>query len=575
MARAAPRLAPVPGLTDGGLEMGRTTIVWSASPNAPVSSVSSGDTGAVVWGDALEDGIGVRATAAGVARAWSNEQAPPQVFDGFYAAAVVAGDDVVLGADIFGLFPVYYAALGDVLLAGSTPEGFRHHPLFREAISAEGLFGLLLAGGPLAGRCLMEGVVRLGAGALLRWRPGAGAREVPHYVFPEAGRLGPLGFDEQVDLLAAAMDVAVRRHVRPHGMAPLLLSGGRDSRLLGGYMSRHGTLSEALTLGKRTDYDAMCAAGVARALHVPQRTGEIQYDDFPAYADRVVTWEHLSGGMSSMHTWGTWDALGSTDGALMNGYLFELRGYALLPPAREEMLAWSYKRATSPEVLRSFVRTESLRELVDDVAGVIRNRFDSICNDPAERSWRWRTATYKRFHAGAVPWRLSFGAWPVMPILDRALLETMLALPRDTMASRQLADGVMRRDFPALARLPLDRNAHDVTPLVSSLGWRIRQALGRRLPALAPSILRRAGDTERRYYVRLYDFDNDGWRAVRTAAERGRDQLGEWFDPGELAKIVPGPDRAAGHSDTVLQGYLPKMLVGFMRRCALREAEAA
>jgi asparagine synthase (glutamine-hydrolysing) len=333
-------------------------------------------------------------------------------------------------------------------------------------------------------------------------------------------------------------------------------------------------VSEALTLGKPTDYDAMCAAGVARALHLPQRMGEIEYNGFPAYADRVVRWEHLSGGMSSMHTWGTWDALESADGALLNGYLLELRGYALLPTAREEMLAWSYKRATSPEVLRSLVRTESLRKLVDDVEGVIRNRFDSICSDPAERSWRWRTATYKRFHAGAVPWRLSFGAWPVLPILDRELMETMLALPRAMMASRQLADGVMRREFPALARLPLDRNAHDVRPLAPSLGWKLRQALGRRLPAVAPAILRQAADAERRYYVRIYDFDNAGWRAVRGAAEHGRDRLAEWFDPVAIARIVPEPALAAGHSDTVLQGFLPKMLVGFMRRCVLSEAAA-
>ena len=574
MSRAVPHLAPVPALKVGQLEAGRTTIVWSASPGAPLSAVSSGDTGAVVWGDALEDPTGMRATAAGVARAWSSEQDPPRVFDGFYAAVVVSGDDVIIGADILGLFPVYYSVLGDVLLAGSTPEGFRHHPLFREAVSAEGLFGLLLTGGPLGGRCLLEGVVRLGAGALVRWRHGRSAREVPHYVFPDVERHGALSFDDQVEMLATAMDSAVRRHVRPHGKVSLLLSGGRDSRLLGGYVSRHGTVAEALTLGKPTDYDAMCAAGVARALHLPQRIGEIQYDGFPAYANRVVRWEHLSGGMSSMHTWGTWDALGHVDGALLNGYLFELRGYALLPTPREEMLAWSYKRATSPEVLRSLVRTESLRNVVDDVEGVIRSRFDSICSDPVERSWRWRTATYKRFHAGAVPWRLSFGAWPVMPILDRELMETMLALPRANMASRRLADGVMRREFPALARLPLDRNAHDVRPLVPSVGWKLRQALGRRLPAVAPAILRQAGDAERRYYVRIYDFDNAGWRAVRGAAEHGRDRLAQWFDPAAIATIVPQPAVAAGHSDTVLQGFLPKMLVGFMRRCVLSEAAA-
>jgi asparagine synthase (glutamine-hydrolysing) len=75
---------------------------------------------------------------------------------------------LTLGADLIGMFPVYWWTGGEVLLAGSSPELFRLHPCFRSSIDLEGLTGILLTMNSVDGRTLLEGVRRLAPGHFLR-----------------------------------------------------------------------------------------------------------------------------------------------------------------------------------------------------------------------------------------------------------------------------------------------------------------------------------------------------------------------------------------------------------------------
>jgi asparagine synthase (glutamine-hydrolysing) len=240
------------------------------------------------------------------------------------------------------------------------------------------------------------------------------------------------------------------------------------------------------------------------------------------------------------------------------------------PTTREAMLHWAAGRAIAPDVLTRLLRAE-YRSLVAEVMARVHTAYDALGAGESERSgasvlspdasWRWFMAVYMRFHAGAVPWRLSFGAWPVMPIIDQAFLEATLSIPLAMIANRTMQDAVLRTRFPALARVPLDRNAHDTRPLVESWRSRLASATQRfREPTTA---------VERRFYVRMYDFDNPGWRAVREAAEPGRSAMGEWFDTDALATLVPPPSHDVAHADPIAEGFGPKMLTGLMRGLVL------
>jgi len=558
------------------VESGAIAIIWQANASAPVSVLQEPACVSVVWGDALRGAESTRATAADIAHGWGGEveqggPSHPTAYDGFYAAVVARDTEVVIGADLLGLFPVYYATAGDVLVAGSSAEAFRAHPLFDDELDVTALIGYLLTGGPFDGRTIVRGVRRLGAGTLLRWQGSGRITEQPHYQLPVGERIDATSLGEQVELYDHVLGGAVRRHVAPHADVDVLLSGGRDSRLLAGYLADVRTPRDTLTLGRAQDHDAACAARVARALGMPHRTCDIPFERFSEYADRSVRVEQLAGGMSTVHTWGALELLGGAGGALLSGYLLEVRQIDPLPQSRAEMLAWTHAHALTPERLLPMLRSEALRRSLRDVVRCIETRYEALTPNATERSWQWLASVYARFHAGAVPWRLSFARWPVLPILDRAVLELMVALPRRSTASRRLQDELLRRRFPHLARLPLDRNSADVRPLVPSLGWHLSagtQFLFNRLRGTVDQ-------TERRYFARMYDFDNPGWRAIRRAAEPARRSLDEWFVPSALAALVPPPETAAAHTDRINQGFGPKSLVGFMRWCGLRRERAA
>jgi asparagine synthase (glutamine-hydrolysing) len=537
-------------------------MLWSVSRSAPASFCVDADGCALVLGDALPRGASERATARELSEAWLSPSGKPTVYDGFYAAVASRNDVLLAGGDVLGLFPICYATSGDVLIMGSASATFGLHPRFGHAMDVEAMCGHLLTGGPFDGRTMRKGVHRLAAGSLLRWCNGV-AREVAHYVPPAARVTGTPTFASELERYDAAVDQAVGRHGGLHPDITVLLSGGRDSRLLAGYLARTGIKARALTLGAATDHDASCAAEVAQTLGMKRKREEIPFGEFTDYADRNAHWEMLAGGMSTVHTWGTSDILREKGGAVLSGYVFEARQIAPLPCDSAGMLAWTYGHAIAPERLRALV-VEPLRPVVDAVAAAVRARMASMSSETggdvdAERSWRWLLAVYARFHSGAVPWRLSFGAWPVLPILDQALLEMMRSMPPEFLASRRMQDAVLCARFPELARLPLDRNSNDVSPLVPTLRQRVSSAFGRARPG--------GEETERRYYARMYDFDNAGWRAIRRAAEPGRDAMTQWFDRTALVSMVPAPQTAAAHADPIAAGFAPKMLTGFMRAC--------
>ena len=565
---AAARLAPVAGLVHGRLDWGATTILWVAAADAPIDTARD-DTGmAVVIGDALPPGEVRRTGASALRAAWTGPKPTRVAYDGFFAAIAIHGEAVVIGADLLGLFPVYTADRDACFVASSTPAAFDWHPRFAGGLHVAGLFGYLLTGGPFGGDTLRHGVRRLDAGVRLRWQASTGGVAERVFSWPSGGADSALSFDAQLERLDAAQETAVRRHTAVHPRLSVLLSGGRDSRTLVGYLARANREASAITLGALTDHDATCAAAVARTLGMPHAVHDVAFERFPEFADRAIMHEHLAGGMSSIHSWAAVDALRAMGGAVLNGYVFEIRQIPPLPDSRDGMLAWTHAHALAPNALEALVRTQH-RATVAEVMHTVRSRFAELAADapdPAEASWRWLMAGYARFHSGAVPWRLSFSAWPVLPIVDQELLGVMCAMPREFLASRRMQDALLREKFPVLARLPLDRNADDLRPLLERPWSRAVATLHVRMP-------RRAAPTapiERRYYARMYDFDNPGWRLVRARAEPGRAAATEWFEPAALAAFVPPPTTAAGHADPIAEGFAPKSLTGFMRLLSMR-----
>ncbi len=521
-----------------------------------------------MFGDAIPRSASSRLTAKELAARW--ERTPHEAFDGFHAAISIHDRTILIGGDLFGLFPLYYAAHGDVLIAGSSYTLFSHHPLFPHQPDVEGLLGHLLIAGPFSGRTLSGGVRRLSPGARLHWSAGSVPREDTIYSLPDESDNCAIDRATAASRLGASLEHAVRRHTASYRELSLQLSGGRDSRLLAGYLTRSGRSARAVTLGRSTDFEVDFAARVAAQLALPHHVHEIPFSDFSSFADQSVQWEQLAAGMSSVHTWGNGAAFGNSDGVLA-GYLLEVRHVDLGGPACDDVLRRTHAHGLAPDRLAALLSTDELRTAMWDVLAQMRNAYEHTASSANDRRCRWLLHTYMRFHAGSVPWRLSFSAWPVLPVLDQELLETTFALHEPWLIDRKLQELLLCNEFPALARLPLDRNSPDTQPLIEAPHVRLGRAALQRLTGGRYRVQRRTiTGIERRYYWRMYNFDNAGWREIRHAAEPGRLSLTDLFDPTELRSLVPDPNASCAHTEPVAEGYAPKLLTGLMRWHVLR-----
>ena len=568
LATAAPLLPLLPELRTGDALSGDFAVAWAAGSRAPVdvhsAAASDGTSVTVLWGDALAAAPTGRMAARDIAAAWgAADCAIPDAFDGFFAALHFdAQFGVTMGGDVFGIFPLYYASIGDVLLLGSSPELFRHHPLAPARLDAGGLVGHLLSFGALEGRTLLQGVQRLAPRCALRWSGGT-VREIPNYVIPSASSQHAGSLNDQVMMLDEQYAAAVARHA-PSGMdIGMLLSGGRDTRLLCGYLGGRAEGMRALTFGRRSDYEVRTASTVARALRMQHAVVALPSDDLPGNGLLQARWEHLGGGFSNVHMWSAIAPLRALPSRVLTGYLRESLDFRLPDSAFDAVFSSTFNRGFVDATLRRLLRAP-LRDLIEARSTRMHAMYLATSEQAAERPWRFQLSHYARTHPGGVPWRLSFGAWPVLPILDRTLLNAIASVPLDTVAARAAQDRILRERFPRLARLPLDRNDFDTEPLVPSP---LRHRLNHRIVSVrrwAAHVGLTAGERERRYYYRTYDINAQGWRGLRAAAEPHREAVDAIFDMDELRRWLPSPSLHIAQRDSIHDGFRVKTLLGLM-----------
>jgi asparagine synthase (glutamine-hydrolysing) len=288
-----PLLPPVEGLNIGRCAKGDFCAIWAASEKAPKSQVADDTGAAVIWGEAIGEPGPKRITARELRQLWNSPQGCVQgVFDGFYAAVLYDQRfGIIAGADLLGIFPIYYYGTDDVLLIGSSPELFRHHPAFRMEFNPRGLVGILLTIHIFEGDTLLRGVRRLGAGHALVCRLGECPKEVRQYKLPVSDKYFDLPFSAHVTMLDGVLNETITRHVHAGKRHSLLLSGGLDSRMLGGLLKRNGFDDiTALTLGLPSDIEMKCAIPVAHTLGFKHHAVDISYDGYPEYANLVVRW---------------------------------------------------------------------------------------------------------------------------------------------------------------------------------------------------------------------------------------------------------------------------------------------
>jgi len=567
--RARARIAPVPGLAVSDLEGDGWAAVWAAGSSAPVSTEVDGCAGALVLGDALDD-AGRKLSASDLRRAWAAD--PTRSWDGFHFAVDIQGPGrLAAGVDIMGLLPCFHWQGPEVVLVGTSVDLFLAHPAFGSALDPAGLVGIMLMNGQIGGRTLWNGVSRLGVRRRLRVRDWK-TSEAAGFSLPETDRsLLGMPIEGHVELLAEAMDDAVRRHAGPGEAHGLMLSGGLDSRQLGGFLVDNGLPTTALTFGLGSDIEMRCAVKVARSLGIGHRTAEIPSTAFPAAAEALMKTEGLAAGFCNVLEWGMLPFLEGLPGRLALGHVFDgVVGGIHIP--------WAFDPRTGrydfDTVFRRFNRwgfsAQALRELlppelhveIDGVMESVRDIYTSSSDDPNLQSWHFDLQTRQRFHVGSAVWPMSFRSWPTSPIFDRRLFSLCASMPASSISGRRLQTELLFARHPALAAISLDRNSFDSLPIRPTLGDRVRAGLRNRWRRILhrtpfPSLRR-----EERFYYRTYDFDGPGWLEIRRMVETRRDRIPALLDRSAVDRHLPGPQERLRTEDGIIDSSNAKLLAG-------------
>jgi asparagine synthase (glutamine-hydrolysing) len=578
LERITPLLPPFGGLVTQSCVTGDFAAVWAAHPTAPISWHAHPTGAAVVWGEAIVEGTAERVQARALEDLWGDQPIDERpVFDGFYAALVYhPRRGLVVGADLLGMFPVYYYRSDEIALVASSPDLFRYHPSFRAQLSRSGLIGILLTNGTFDGMTLWRDVFRLGAGNLLDCHPATEPRELNRYRltgFGPTDRNADLPIMDQLTILHQTIDRALERHASRQHRHALLLSGGLDSRMLAGYLTRHQVPLTTLTLGIGNDIEMRCADVVSRALSLDHHRLDIPYAEYGAHTDQLVRWEHLANGCNNAMNWGIAAHLPSLAPRVVTGHALDAAVGGPLPVLEKgEELSYelSFQRTINnwglaPALLERLCRREMFNDLPRDMSRRIQARYESYAETDVSRMWLFEMHHRQRLHVGSAAWQLSFGAWPVVIALDRSLLEIPARLSLQSLANRMAQKQLLCREFPHLARLPLDRNDFDSDPLLPT---RARERLQRLrvfgLQRRWRKLVQRMGH-ERRYYHRIYDINGPGWKLVREHAESHRQAASALFDQTTFRELLPDPSvRIRFAHDPIIEASGLKLLLGFL-----------
>lgn len=324
--------------------------------------------------------------------------------------------------------------------------------------------------------------------------------------------------------------------------------------MVAGYAGRHlaPKAIQAVSVGNRSDNELRYALKVSAAMGWPHRHQDAEFDQWPNLARDQLRLESLQGPLASLEI-GTQRKLLLERGApFLSGYfgdpvvgdgqiraaLSEKTGQFEFDDLYRKMNAYGF----SAEESMGMLATPEGGEVLSGVEDAMRQEWSRIEGLPFQKAWLFPMTNRVRLHIGSLIWRLSLGAWPLLPYLDRSLLDALASMPLGAFRDRRIQAHLIRREFPKLATLPLDRNAHapdylvrtryrkfvTALPSVADVSWRLHQWLQR--------------GQERRYYVRIFDFNNPGWKLVRQEADTKRNQVSGILKVDAVNQLLPLAD---------------------------------
>jgi hypothetical protein len=424
--------------------------------------------------------------------------------NGVYAALVWERDTgrLTIVNDRYGFQKLYWWLAPDGLELATEPKALASHPRFDRSVSELALADFLTVGHFLDDRVFYDRVKLLPPASVAVWE-GEKLVAQPYwdYELPLAGAASEAG-DGAVDEYARLLREAVARRAEP-GIA-LPLTGGLDSRLLGGFLRQEAPDLEVVTTTVGHDHanDVRFGRQLAGVLGYPHVFAPVGPGYIADHAEEGVAALDGAGICSTFWILAANEVFESSDaaaawcgflgGALAGGDL--PRGVnARSEPSLALMTLWRSKFArycTEAELARLLKPGVYAAVRGEAFATVQRAFIAAATDDSLNRCMYVDLREKRRRFTSAYRELFGLSCRPVEPFADNDLVDFVLRLPKEAMVGQRLYRRMVLRHLPELARVPYAKTG---APVDGSrvrywsrrLAGRARAEVAARMPELA------------------------------------------------------------------------------------------
>jgi asparagine synthase (glutamine-hydrolysing) len=492
----------------------------------------------------------------------------------FGVALSIENGEVLVTTDWLGLYPIYYFNADSTFIVTSIPSLLRCWSGFRPIVDFKGLVGILLLAHSCLGDTMFKGLTRLRQGSILKY--DLSGRITREEVALNSSIVAPNNMDDAVEAFDTALG-AVISQATPEVSQSVLLSGGLDSRIVAGYLHKYsGEERLAISLGNRKDLEMRAAARAASAIGAGHERISVDPADFFGIAQRTLDQDAMSSGLYSLNEW----AFAKTPHRpILTGFHGDpIMGASHVGFGKEAlseshtyyaMFATVNAWGVSPGLVRELVRENDVDDIILHVCGQLRNEYYSYPGQPWQRSWWFDLHHRLRLLIGRLPKVIALRSWPILPYVHPAVIQIAFATPLNIFSDRKVQIELMLRKFPQLARLPFTGNVahrwyrimpskrHPWIPMIdrvkSSLSWHWQNTITH---------------SERRYFVRVFDFNGMGWQALRDRARGLADEADTWLKKDLVLELIPPSSKRMQFDLPISEPQGRRTLIGAVICCS-------
>ncbi len=460
-----------------------------------------------------------------------------------------ARQSIELMNDALGLKPVFLWHDGGSFALASNVWAIACHPRFRRDVDVRGMVDLLLMSHQQGNRTIFKDVSVLPPGSVTRFENGTlTSTQVRGLVFSE--ERWDYSMERAAHEMHALLVQSVARRVPQDSQVLLPLSGGYDSRVLLGYLTKRPADVMAVTQCMAGLYldDARIAKRLARNAGVPLKFLPLGYGNLAQYRERSVA---IGGGMYDIHTGRMLSLMEHPQGGrrpIISGHLGgELTSRFLMSDMKfsspEEHHDKCFRTATggrfSPEQVRAMLEGANSPGLVDEALAENRALFMSFDGPHFQQQQHWDlTGDRRRYICYLLLFSEQFGGVRT-PFYDREFLDFTCSLPFAALHGQKAYKEMMRLYLQAQARIP---NTNDYLVAISTKEV-VRDFLSSQYKRFIQGPLRRTlkikGQTRigpKQYGIALRTES----RAVLDHIRASRDRLSPYLNPDVVEKDMEG-----------------------------------